>query len=85
MGKSVSFKGIAPEDLDVGQENGASEKGKRRRSSLKAADLKIDPMLWGQPGHLTEEEADTYVSVNSSPMVGLRLLISLCCRISSFD
>ena len=63
MGKSVSFKGIAPEDLDGGQENGAPEKSKRRRSSMKAADMKIDPMLWGQPGHLTEEEADVYVSV----------------------
>ena len=34
---------------------------KGRRSSVR--DLgKADPLLWGLPGHLTEEEADTYVS-----------------------
>jgi hypothetical protein len=62
MGKSVSFKGIPPEDLSDGA-NG--DKQKRRRSSVKAAekDIKIDPMLWGQPGHLTDTEADTYVSL----------------------
>jgi len=29
----------------------------------KGADkIKDDPMLWGVPGHLTKEEAETYVS-----------------------
>ena len=31
-------------------------------SPSKSGKEKIDPMLWGRPGHLSEEEADTYVS-----------------------
>ena len=61
-GKSVSFKGVPPESETS---NGGSQRGsmspKKRKSKLKL-DMKIDPMLWGVPGHLTEEEADVYVS-----------------------
>lgn len=65
MGKSVSFKGISP-----GAENGENgENGdapasprKPRKSKVKADVPKIDPMLWGQPGHLSEEDVDVYVS-----------------------
>jgi hypothetical protein len=68
LGKTVSFKGVA--DGDVSGEivtNGSSkapESPKKKNKSKKggAAAAKLDPMLWGQPGHLTEDEADVYVS-----------------------
>ena len=56
MGKSVSFKGMPPE-------NGSSPE--KRHSHVKDM-TKIDPMLWGRPGHLTEHEAETYVSYHSA-------------------
>lgn len=67
MGKSVSFKGLSepPEEGENGTSSSpTSDKPRRRRSSKKIekGDVKLDPMLWGQPGHLTEEEADIYVS-----------------------
>ena len=70
MGKSVSFRGL-PADGEGGA-NGNSNgeappsprKSFRREKSSKAPkDNGIDKlMLWGQPGHLTPEEADVYVS-----------------------
>ena len=62
-GKHVSFKGM--KDLPPeGEENGgkAPPSPKKRKSKAKL-DMKLDPMLWGVPGHLTEEEADVYVSI----------------------
>jgi hypothetical protein len=50
MGKSVSFKGIAKDGTAVSPSNHSHNKDK------------IDPMLWGRPGHLSDEEADIYVS-----------------------
>ena len=50
MGKSVSFKGIGSDGQAV---TPATPHGKD----------KIDPMLWGRPGHLSDEEADIYVSL----------------------
>jgi hypothetical protein len=62
MGKSVSFKGIAPpEENGNGKEPTLSPK-QRRKSKVKAGI--VDPMLWGQPGHLTEDEVDVYVSLS---------------------
>ena len=48
-GKHVSFPN-----------NGAGGGGSS--SPSKSGKDKIDPMLWGRPGHLSEAEADTYVS-----------------------
>jgi hypothetical protein len=48
MGKNVSFKGI-------GNANGGVV------SSPSHSKEKIDPMLWGRPGHLSDEEAETFV------------------------
>ena len=53
MGKSVSFKGIGSDGQAV---TPATPHGKD----------KIDPMLWGRPGHLSDEEADIYVSLVSA-------------------
>ena len=61
MGKNVSFKGLSAADAaeafatDVNKPP-ISPKG--RKKSI----VKLNPLVWGQPGHLTEEEADTYVS-----------------------
>jgi hypothetical protein len=60
-GKSVSFKGIPAETEENGTGDAPLSPRQRRKSKVKM-DLKLDPMLWGQPGHLTEEEADIYVS-----------------------
>jgi hypothetical protein len=49
MGKSVSFKGMTTENGGGGHSHSKDT-------------TKIDPMLWGRPGHLNEDEADTYVS-----------------------
>lgn len=71
MGKNVSFKGIAPV-----AENGGS--GSPRKTHSKDT-TKIDPMLWGRPGHLSEGEAETYVSfcvcVSRAPLLLLLLLL----------
>jgi hypothetical protein len=56
MGKSVSFKGMP---LAEEAENGKAATSPRRKTKVGA---KLDPMLWGQPGHLTEDETDIYVS-----------------------
>ena len=67
MGKSVSF----PAEAEEANGNGTADeapasprKSFRREKSLRAPkDTGIDKlMLWGQPGHLTQEEADVYVS-----------------------
>jgi hypothetical protein len=51
MGKSVSFKGI-------GSDGQAATPATHNHHHSKD---KIDPMLWGRPGHLSEEEADIYM------------------------
>jgi len=55
MGKSVSFKGAINQD---GTTTVTSPAGSKQRHDHKE---KIDPMLWGRPGHLSEEEADIYM------------------------
>jgi hypothetical protein len=62
MGKSVSFKGIGKD-------------GQAATPSTHHNKEKIDPMLWGRPGHLSEEEADIYVSLVPMPFC--------CCRCGS--
>ena len=61
MGKSVSFKGL-PAEEEKPNGDAAPPRSPRGRKSKAKVDVKIDPMLWGQPGHLTEQEAETYVS-----------------------
>jgi hypothetical protein len=56
MGKSVSFKGISQEGHSANRPSTASS------SSAANGKDKIDPMLWGRPGHLTDAEAETFVS-----------------------
>mmetsp|Transcript_10782 Transcript_10782/g.16960 ORF Transcript_10782/g.16960 Transcript_10782/m.16960 type:complete len:452 (-) Transcript_10782:155-1510(-) len=60
MGKSVSFKGIPAETEETNGSDGKTLSPRQRRKSKVKVDVKIDPMLWGQPGHLTDEEADVY-------------------------
>ena len=62
MGKQVSFKGIAAEGENGGAEasSDAPASPRRRKSKIEAA--KLDPMLWGRPGHLTEDEVEVFVS-----------------------
>lgn len=55
MGKSVSFKGFNAD----GSSTTVTSPEVQQYHQTKA---KIDPMLWGRPGHLSEEEAETYVS-----------------------
>ena len=67
MGKSVSFKGLENDqeenEATTGNGGDVTAQQKRRRSKkLEKGEIKMDPMLWGQPGHLTEEEANVYVS-----------------------
>jgi hypothetical protein len=62
MGKSVSFKGITPPEENGNGKDPLSPKAQKRKSKVKAGI--VDPMLWGQPGHLTEDEADVYVSLS---------------------
>jgi hypothetical protein len=59
MGKSVSFKGMPPAEE---AENGKAPPSPKRKSKSGKDSTKLDPMLWGQPGHLTEAETDVYVS-----------------------
>ena len=59
MGKSVSFKGMPPSEE---AETTAGKVASSPRKSKSKVGNKLDPMLWGQPGHLTEEETDVYVS-----------------------
>jgi hypothetical protein len=59
MGKQVSFKGIKGPEGEATNGNVAPASPKGRKSKVKA-DVKIDPMLWGQPGHLTEGEVEIY-------------------------
>jgi hypothetical protein len=58
MGKQVSFKGMS-ENGTIHVED-ATSSPRRRKSKVDAA--KIDPMLWGRPGHLTEEDCQIFVS-----------------------
>jgi hypothetical protein len=64
MGKSVSFKGISAgaENGENGENGDAPPSPRKRKSKVKADVPKLDPMLWGQPGHLSEEDVDVYVS-----------------------
>jgi hypothetical protein len=39
-------------------------------------------MLWGQPGHLTEEEADIYVSFNWTLALWMDMLLA-CARLNA--
>lgn len=59
MGKQVSFKGITPPEGETTNGVVAPASPQRRKTKVKA-DVKIDVMLWGQPGHLTEEEVEVY-------------------------
>jgi hypothetical protein len=67
MGKAVSFRGLSQgENAQASNGNASliSPKRNGKRMSIKKAekDHGIDKlMLWGQPGHLTQEEANTYV------------------------
>ena len=67
-GKSVSFKGLP---VGSGSDNSGNSGGRtsllKRRSSKQAMAATpmedgIHPQLWGRPGHLTDAEADVYVS-----------------------
>jgi hypothetical protein len=71
MGKAVSFRGLqgVDEQASNGNVSPISPKRSSRRASIKKAekDHGIDKlMLWGQPGHLTQEEANIYVSFISA-------------------
>lgn len=72
MGKAVSFRGLAQgedEQASNGDVAPTSPKRNGKRASIKKAekDNGIDKlMLWGQPGHLTQEEANIYVSFISA-------------------
>ena len=44
-------------------------------SPSKSGKDKIDPMLWGRPGHLSEAEADTYVSRVDNARVSILVLV----------
>ena len=59
MGKQVSFKGLAV-DGDNGASTDLTSSPRRRKSKIEAA--KLDPMLWGRPGHLTDDEVEVFVS-----------------------
>lgn len=64
MGKQVSFKGIKEPEAEIPNGNALkAPKSPTKRKSKAKVDMKIDPMLWGQPGHLTDAEADVYVSL----------------------
>lgn len=58
MGKQVSFKGL--ENGETVEGEGALASPRRRKSKIEAS--KLDPMLWGRPGHLSEEEVEIFVS-----------------------
>ncbi len=61
MGKQVSFKGLATEGEDGAVASGEAPSSPRRRKS-KVEVAKLDPMLWGRPGHLTDSEVEVFVS-----------------------
>lgn len=67
MGKNVSFKGV--NNISEGEATTLPANGKNADSKEK-----IDPMLWGRPGHLTEEETEIYVSSCHWHCLLLRLL-----------
>ncbi len=58
MGKQVSFKGMSENGTTHVED--ATSSPRRRKSKVDSA--KIDPMLWGRPGHLTEEDCQIFVS-----------------------
>jgi hypothetical protein len=60
MGKTVSFKGISKEGEAISPSAAATT---TTRHTTTASKEKMDPMLWGRPGHLTDAEAETFVSV----------------------
>eukprot|EP00980_Cylindrotheca_fusiformis_P000782 scaffold184_cov125-Cylindrotheca_fusiformis.AAC.17 len=64
MGKNVSFRGL-PEGGENSTPNGNGAPSSPRRFSKRASVKKVETgidklMLWGQPGHLTQEEVDVY-------------------------
>ena len=66
-GKSVSFKGLPVGGSDNSGNSGGRTSLLKRRSSKQAMAATpmedgIHPQLWGRPGHLTDAEADVYVS-----------------------
>jgi hypothetical protein len=71
MGKSVSFKGIAPD---------GDTTAPMQKAAHGASKDKIDPMLWGRPGHLSEQEADVFVSgaVGLVPLKCSRVYCACC-------
>lgn len=60
MGKQVSFKGLPAEGENGKAADEAPPSPRKRKSKIEAS--KLDPMLWGRPGHLSEEEAEIFVS-----------------------
>jgi hypothetical protein len=64
MGKSVSFKGINNDGEAVTPATTtttSTSSSATTRPSVTSKE-KMNPMLWGRPGHLTEEEVETFVS-----------------------
>jgi hypothetical protein len=59
MGKQVAFKGVG-ENGGTTSADDAPSSPRRRKPKVDAA--KIDPMLWGRPGHLTESDYQVFVS-----------------------
>lgn len=71
MGKQVSFKGLPPAEGENGAAAASASASKPleppaspRKRKGKVEIGKIDPMLWGRPGHLSEEECEIFVSAN---------------------
>jgi hypothetical protein len=66
MGKQVSFKGMDENGSTTAAASasatGEDPTGSPRRRKPKVDVAKLDPMLWGRPGHLTEEECQIFVS-----------------------
>ena len=58
MGKQVAFKGVGENGTTSADD--APPSPRRRKPKVDAA--KIDPMLWGRPGHLTESDYQVFVS-----------------------
>ena len=62
-GKQVSFKGLPPQEKEEAAASVTTSPMSSPRRRRKTVSIpKMDPMLWGQPGHLTDQEADCYVS-----------------------
>jgi hypothetical protein len=62
MGKQVSFKGLPVEAAAAPAALEAPASPRKRKSKIEVA--KLDPMLWGRPGHLSDEECEIFVSLS---------------------